>query len=56
MTRRDWNGVKWAPVHRGVCTRHGTRVGPVTGICIDCHREQLDAAKRGSREFEKERG
>jgi hypothetical protein len=32
-----------APVRRGVCTKHGTRVG-WTGVCIDCHHEHLDEA------------
>ena len=48
-----WRGVKWVPPVRGICPRHVVRVGPVTGICPACHREQLDAARRGSREWER---
>jgi hypothetical protein len=45
--RRVWRGVKWPYVKRGVCTRHGKKVGPL-GVCITCHREQLAAAEAGS--------
>jgi hypothetical protein len=32
--------------------KHGTPVETFTGICFRCHREQLDAAQRGSYEWE----
>jgi hypothetical protein len=43
--------VRWLDVHDGVCDRHGTPVGKVTRLCYACHREQLDAAERDSREW-----
>ena len=50
-----WRGVRWLPVRRGLCVRHGTRVGKVTRLCFVCHRRQLEAAERGSREWERPR-
>jgi hypothetical protein len=49
-----WRGVKWASVHRGVCRLHNVMVGMFTGLCFACHQAQLEAAQRGSREWERE--
>ena len=48
-----WWGVHWPPVVDGVCSQHTTSVGVVTGLCWRCHVDQLDAARRGSREHER---
>jgi hypothetical protein len=48
-----WPGVEWPEVIDGICTKHGIEVGSFTDICFACHREQLDAARRGSREHER---
>jgi hypothetical protein len=49
----SWRGVRWAHVANGVCTRHGVEAGAFTDICCECHAEQLDAARHGSREHER---
>jgi hypothetical protein len=48
----SWRGVRWARIERGRCLLHESKVEPFTGICHACHREQLEAARRGSREWE----
>ena len=52
VKEKPWRGVKWNPVSRGACVKHGTPVGPITRLCITCHQEQLEAARKGSREWE----
>ena len=47
-----WRGVEWLPVVNGLCSKHGTAVGELTRLCIDCHREQLEAARAGSNAWE----
>ena len=56
MTKKEkpWRGVEWHRVSGGLCTKHGTPVGPITRLCISCHHEQLEAAAKGSREWELE--
>ena len=49
---KDWRGVEWLPVVNGLCSKHGTAVGELTRLCIDCHREQLEAARAGSNAWE----
>jgi hypothetical protein len=53
LLTRSWRGVRWEPVRSGKCLAHG-EVGRFTGICWWCHREQLEAARRGSREWEQQ--
>ncbi len=31
---------------RSRCPRHGTRIGPITGICLDCHTQAWDEVGR----------
>jgi hypothetical protein len=49
---KPWKGVAWVRPEKGLCPKHGTPVGSLTKLCIDCHREQLEAAAMGSREWE----
>jgi hypothetical protein len=49
---KDWRGVEWLPVTNGLCSKHGTKVGELTRLCVDCHREQLEAARAGSNAWE----
>ena len=49
---KDWRGVECLPVVNGLCSKHGTAVGELTRLCIDCHREQLEAARAGSNAWE----
>jgi hypothetical protein len=49
---KPWKGVAWIRPEKGLCPRHGTPVGSLTKLCISCHQEQLEAAARGSREWE----
>ena len=51
-SRKDWRGVEWLPVTNGLCSKHGTKVGELTRLCVDCHREQLEAARAGSNAWE----
>lgn len=53
VTVLAWRGVRWLQPVNGVYPKHGTPVGPVTGLCLRCHREQLDAAAKGSNECER---
>jgi len=48
-----WRGVYWPGLRDGRCARHGELVGAFTALCYRCHLEQLDAAARGSREWER---
>jgi hypothetical protein len=48
-----WRGVYWPGLRDGRCARHGEVVGAVTAVCLRCHLEQLAAAERGSREWER---
>lgn len=53
MGKRAWRGVAWPPIVGGRCTKHQIAVSTLSGLCFLCHQEQLDAARRGSREWEK---
>jgi hypothetical protein len=36
----------WAPTDdEGLCTLHDVEVGSLTGLCIECHHEQLAYAR-----------
>jgi len=48
-----WRGVAYPPIVNGICTRHRLSVCPFTRLCFACHRDQLQAAARGSREHER---
>jgi hypothetical protein len=48
-----WRGVSWPGLRDGRCARDGEVVGAFTAVCFRCHREQLEAASRGSREWER---
>jgi hypothetical protein len=52
-TSDAWRGVFWPGLRDGRCARHGEVVGAFTAVCLRCHLEQLDAASRGSREWER---
>lgn len=41
----DYKGAIWAKVVKGRCSKHGCMVGSVTGLCFECHREQLEGAR-----------
>ena len=47
--RGGYKGAEWAPVVKGACTRHGRREMSM-GICMACHREQLEAGRAGPRD------
>ena len=47
-----WRGVQWVPAVGGLCPKHGTAVGELTRLCVDCHREQLEAARARSNAWE----
>lgn len=49
---KPWKGVAWIRPVAGNCPKHGTPVGSITKLCATCHREQLKAAAKGSREWE----
>jgi hypothetical protein len=49
----DWHGVTWYSIRDGRCTEHDEPVGPITGLCLSCHREQLEAARNGDRSWER---
>lgn len=52
--RETWRGVKWLWPIDGLCPRHHIAVGPITKLCLECNHEQVDAARRGSREWERQ--
>ena len=55
MNGRPWSGVRWIKPVNGICPRHETPVGKLTGLCALCHREQLEAAADGSYEWDEGR-
>jgi hypothetical protein len=52
-TSNAWTGVHWPVLRDGRCARHDEVVGAFSAVCFRCHREQLEAASRGSREWER---
>ena len=49
FVQKRWKGwlALWpcaAPSNRSLCPRHGDTVGPVTGICLQCHDELYEQA------------
>lgn len=49
---KPWRGVRWFTAPRGRCSKHDVKVARFSGLCVLCHREQLDAAARGSSEWQ----
>lgn len=49
---KAWRGVAWIHPVKGVCPKHQEPVGPITKLCLKCHREQIEAAANGSSEWE----
>lgn len=48
--RGGYKGAEWPPVDRGICTKHRDRREMSMGICMVCHREQLEAGRAGPRD------
>jgi hypothetical protein len=39
--RNGYQGAEYAPVRKGVCTKHKTLVEPRSGTCFLCHAKQM---------------